>query len=316
MLRATQSQQSISTAHCGNYPTARVDQTMGGPFPDPVSSNDAGYMKIHGQKERAPSAVQTNMGPMTLAGYSPHTYTNGGYPPAQGSAFPPASGPPQYVSPTHRDMPVNPYIQQPLPGINSLAGPSNNSFGSANPLTPPAEIAGGSPPPGYNRTLIGQLCSSAQRLKDDDEKMGIWFIFPDLSVRTEDWFRLKFSFFNVGQTLVGLTTAQILKEAGERNSAPSVPFPENGNPAKLEGLKAGLVADRAPCLAHVFSKPFKVYSAKKFPGVAESTGLSKKFADQGIKISIRKDPDAKKTSLKRGRESSERSDEENEEEEG
>jgi hypothetical protein len=32
-----------------------------------------------------------------------------------------------------------------------------------------------------------------------------------------------------------------------------------------------------------------VYSAKKFPGVIESTDLSKAFASQGIKIPIRKD---------------------------
>ncbi|KAF7578885.1 Velvet domain containing protein [Pyrenophora tritici-repentis] len=38
-----------------------------------------------------------------------------------------------------------------------------------------------------------------------------------------------------------------------------------------------------------FSEQFTVYSAKKFPGVIESTPLSKCFAQQGIKIPIRKD---------------------------
>ncbi|CAG8619510.1 8996_t:CDS:2, partial [Cetraspora pellucida] len=41
--------------------------------------------------------------------------------------------------------------------------------------------------------------------------------------------------------------------------------------------------------AEVFSAPFKVYSAKKFPGMTESTALSKAFASQGIKLTIRKD---------------------------
>jgi hypothetical protein len=45
----------------------------------------------------------------------------------------------------------------------------------------------------------------------------------------------------------------------------------------------------APVLASVFSEPFQVYSAKKFPGVIESTPLSRCFALQGIKIPIRKD---------------------------
>jgi len=46
---------------------------------------------------------------------------------------------------------------------------------------------------------------------------------------------------------------------------------------------------KAPVLASIFSDVFQVYSAKKFPGVCESTALSKCFASQGIKIPIRKD---------------------------
>ena len=45
----------------------------------------------------------------------------------------------------------------------------------------------------------------------------------------------------------------------------------------------------APVLASTFSEIFQVFSAKKFPGVIESTDLSKCFATQGIKIPIRKD---------------------------
>lgn len=45
----------------------------------------------------------------------------------------------------------------------------------------------------------------------------------------------------------------------------------------------------AAVLATVFSKPFTVFSAKRFPGVVESTALSKVFASQGVKIPIRKD---------------------------
>ena len=44
-----------------------------------------------------------------------------------------------------------------------------------------------------------------------------------------------------------------------------------------------------PVLASVFTSQFQVFSAKKFPGVIESTELSKCFATQGIKIPIRKD---------------------------
>ena len=52
---------------------------------------------------------------------------------------------------------------------------------------------------------------------------------------------------------------------------------------------------RVPVLASCFSDVFTVYSAKKFPGVVESTPLSRCFATQGIKIPIRKDgPSGKK----------------------
>lgn len=63
-------------------------------------------------------------------------------------------------------------------------------------------------------------------------------------------------------------------------------FIDVGNgPSTANGLNKG----KAPVLAWVFSEKFQVYSAKKFPGVIESTPLSKCFAGQGIKIPIRKD---------------------------
>ena len=55
----------------------------------------------------------------------------------------------------------------------------------------------------------------------------------------------------------------------------------------------------------MFTQTFNVYSAKKFPGMSsesdvscntselmfpEATDLSKTFADQGLKIRVRKDP--------------------------
>ncbi|KAI7818300.1 velvet factor, partial [Gamsiella multidivaricata] len=37
------------------------------------------------------------------------------------------------------------------------------------------------------------------------------------------------------------------------------------------------------------SNPFTVYSSKTFPGMSESTFLSRSFSDQGVRIRIRKD---------------------------
>lgn len=106
----------------------------------------------------------------------------------------------------------------------------------------------------YTRNLIGSLTVNAARLRNNEEKEGFWFVLQDLSVRTEGFFRLKMNFIDVGA--------------------------RSGH-----GLNRG----KAPVLAWVFSDTFQVYSAKKFPGVIESTPLSKTFATQGIKIPIRKD---------------------------
>ena len=144
-------------------------------------------------------------------------------------------------------------------------------------------IGGGQPQGMFTRNLIGSLAASAFRLSDTDDKIGIWFVLQDLSVRTEGLFRydprglallpfsaqlthtqtyrLRFSFVNVG---VPPSNGSI-----------------NGNPSVNTG--------KAPVLASAFSDVFQVFSAKKFPGVCESTALSKCFATQGIKIPIRKE---------------------------
>lgn len=44
----------------------------------------------------------------------------------------------------------------------------------------------------------------------------------------------------------------------------------------------------------IYSKPFNVYTAKRFPGMEESTQLSRSFADQGLKVRVRKNPRARR----------------------
>jgi hypothetical protein len=41
----------------------------------------------------------------------------------------------------------------------------------------------------FTRNLIGSLAASAFRLTDPADRIGIWFILQDLSVRTEGQFR-------------------------------------------------------------------------------------------------------------------------------
>ncbi|SLM33979.1 -like protein [Lasallia pustulata] len=127
----------------------------------------------------------------------------------------------------------------------------HTSMGLSGPPQDPRSAPSGM----FTRNLIGSLCVSAFKLTDPDNNMGVWFILQDLSVRTEGSFRLKMNFVNVG------------------------------SPTSPQSLNSG----SAPVLASIFSDVFQVFSAKKFPGVIESTGLSKCFATQGIKIPIRKD---------------------------
>ncbi|KAI7904123.1 velvet factor-domain-containing protein [Cokeromyces recurvatus] len=100
------------------------------------------------------------------------------------------------------------------------------------------------------RSLLGAITSNAYPLFDLNKEPGIFFIFQDLSVRIEGRFCLKFMFINLSA----------------------------GDPLTMSTQ----VSD------YVFSEPFTVYSAKNFPGMTDSTLLSQCFAQQGIKISIRK----------------------------
>ena len=96
-----------------------------------------------------------------------------------------------------------------------------------------------------------------------------YFIFPDLSVRHEGQYRLTFTLF------------EELKEPRDADANAS-----NEN-----------VAANIHRRCEVKSNPFHVYSAKKFPGLTESTLLSRLVADQGCRVRIRRD-----VRVRRGRE--------------
>ncbi|KAL3476772.1 velvet factor [Aspergillus californicus] len=183
-----------------------------------------------------------------------HNYPQGTY--GQSVAYPPVSSN-YYGSGTQVQYSNygNPQAQY----YPNYYGPGGVPQQANIPTNQPAGHTGGM----FTRNLIGCLSASAFRLCDPDNKIGVWFILQDLSVRTEGLFRLKFSFANVGRTLKNTNDPQQVMEVINKGSA--------------------------PILATTFSEPFQVFSAKKFPGVIESTALSKCFALQGIKIPIRKD---------------------------
>jgi len=150
----------------------------------------------------------------------------------------------------------------------------------------------------FTRNLIGSLAVNAFKLTDDQGKLGLWFVLQDLSVRTEGNFRLKCNFVDVGahdgsshhHHHHGSSSSG---GSGSGSGSSSVVLGGSSAVAAaalMGGAGAGqLNTGKAPVLATTYSDTFQVYSAKKFPGVIESTPLSKAFAGQGIKIPIRKD---------------------------
>ncbi|KAI7872058.1 velvet factor-domain-containing protein [Spinellus fusiger] len=97
-----------------------------------------------------------------------------------------------------------------------------------------------------NRTTAGQMVQSLHKLKDVDNKDGGFFVFADISVRLEGFYKLKFTLFEM----------------------------------------KGCIVHR---LSSVMSETFQVYSPKAFPGMSESTFLTRSFSDQGVRVRIRKE---------------------------
>lgn len=87
-----------------------------------------------------------------------------------------------------------------------------------------------------------------------------YFLFPDLSVRHEGRYKLAFNLY------------EETKEDADKD-------PDNGEPQ-------GASFDWRMELK---SADFTVYSAKKFPGLATSTSLSRTMAEQGTRVRIRRD---------------------------
>jgi hypothetical protein len=203
-------------------------------------------------------------------------------------SYPPTPERPMYVpapvapvwDPGRPGVAVNQYGQQYYAPQSS---PAAYQFGTPNGGGYPPSAAMAmtpAPPPSVNqnhtRNLIGQNAVNACRLQDPDGKTGFWFVLQDLSVRTEGTFRCV-SFLPLPIYLCQLTNPP-------RSLKLSICDVGAGN-----GSNAVVSQGKCAVLATSFSDPFMVYSAKKFPGVIESTPLSKCFAGQGIKIPIRKD---------------------------
>lgn len=91
--------------------------------------------------------------------------------------------------------PANQYFpgefQQPVPHLPSQGGVSYGPPRVYDPMamTQRLSLSGTQPQGMFTRNLIGSLAASAFRLTDPSDRIGIWFILQDLSVRTEGLFR-------------------------------------------------------------------------------------------------------------------------------
>lgn len=105
-------------------------------------------------------------------------------------------------------LPAPPQYAQQSGGYGQ-SGPYGSYHGSDYGMRTPLPVPGYSPPRVFNgpndmtqrllqgaqpqgmftRNLIGSLAASAFRLQDAEDKIGIWFVLQDLSVRTEGNFR-------------------------------------------------------------------------------------------------------------------------------
>ena len=108
----------------------------------------------------------------------------------------------------------------------------------------------------------------------DRPSPAAYFLFPDLSVRHEGWYRLSFNLY------------EATKEAEDFDIDRPAKQPE------VETITAQQPShnqESIPWRLEVKSNPFQVYSAKKFPGLSESTEISRIVADQGCRVRIRRD---------------------------
>ncbi|KAI5457998.1 velvet factor-domain-containing protein [Mariannaea sp. PMI_226] len=126
-------------------------------------------------------------------------------------------------------------------------------------------------PGATNPPILTGVPASGMAYLDRPTEAG-YFIFPDLSVRHEGRYRLTFSLF------------ETTKEEKDFDLEPSDGDLPPGVDWRME----------------IKTLPFSVFSAKKFPGLMESTQLSKTVADQGCRVRIRRDVRMRKRDGKGG----------------
>lgn len=147
-------------------------------------------------------------------------------------------------------------------------------------LEPARPIAQGRSTQDANRLTVLTGTPVAGMVYLDRPSPAGYFIFPDLSVRHEGKYRLSFNLY------------EELKENKDDDQV------DDEDSVKAPGIGDAHVTHRL----EVRSQPFTVFSAKKFPGLASSTNLSRVVAEQGCRVRIRRDVRMRKRDGKPGKE--------------
>ncbi|KAK0706817.1 velvet factor-domain-containing protein [Lasiosphaeria miniovina] len=108
-----------------------------------------------------------------------------------------------------------------------------------------------------------------------------YFLFPDLSVRHEGRYRLTFNLY------------EETKEDKDKDA-------ESSEPKQASHALNPATGGSFDFRMEVKSQDFVVYSAKKFPGLTESTALSRVVAEQGCRVRIRRDVRMRRRDVKGG----------------
>ncbi|KAF8490393.1 velvet factor-domain-containing protein [Gautieria morchelliformis] len=98
-------------------------------------------------------------------------------------------------------------------------------------------------------SLFGTTFAHASQIKGLDGDEVIFFVFPDLAVRTEGLFILRYRMFDIL--------------------------------SRMEG------SEDIPVLAQCYSGPFAIYSTTEYPGLRASTELTKHLSRYGIRVNLR-----------------------------
>ncbi|KAI8918395.1 velvet factor [Powellomyces hirtus] len=198
--------------------------------------------------------------------------------------FPMASSP---SSQSHSSSSISDEKPTILEGIQQSSLSSSSSSNGEAPRVNAAAARAPKPLAPPLPVLLGSLVSSCYILRDENGMKGLFFVFPDMGVRTSGKYRLKFNLFVVEAVDLGFRLTQAA-EAAQAAASPSSAGLDDDSLKKTKVKTSFPSSSKSPC-ASVFSNVFKVYSPKSFPGMAASTALSKLFAKQGVRIHLRAD---------------------------